>query len=69
MSDDPIDTASKRRQIFADHLSSQLASVRVVEQGVLEVDHESKEIVQKMVREATNAVGIDVVERIHPRPA
>jgi allantoin racemase len=60
--------ASKRRQIFADGLGPRLASVRVVEQGVLEVDHESEEIVQKMVREATNAVAIDVVERIHPRP-
>jgi len=58
--------ASKRRQIFADGLGPRLASVRVVEQGVLEVDHESEEIVQKMVREATNAVAIDVVERIHP---
>lgn len=43
-----------------------MASVRVVEQGVLEVDHESEEIVQKMVREATNAVAEDGAESVIP---
>ena len=58
--------ASKRRQIFADHLGSQLASVRVVEQGVLDVDHESAEIVQKMRREAKTAVEKDGAESVIP---
>jgi allantoin racemase len=58
--------ASKRRQIFADGLGEQLASVRVVEQGVLEVDHESEEVVEKMVAEAENAVEADGAESVIP---
>lgn len=58
--------ASKRRQIFADHLSSRLASVRVVEQGVLDVSHESAEAVQKMRREAEAAAEEDGAESVVP---
>lgn len=58
--------ASKRRQIFADHLSSRLSSVRVVEQGVLDVSHESPEATQKMRREAEAAVKEDGAESVIP---
>ena len=58
--------ASKRRQILADGLGERLASVRVVEQGVLDVDHESEEIVRKMVREAEAAVDADGAESVVP---
>jgi allantoin racemase len=58
--------ASKRRQIFADQLDSRLASVRVVEQGVLDVDHDSAETIQKMRREAEAAVEEDNAESVIP---
>ena len=58
--------ASKRRQIFADQLGSRLASVRVVEQGVLDVDHDSAETIQKMRREAETAVEEDNAESVIP---
>jgi Hydantoin racemase len=58
--------ASKRRQILADGLGQQLASVRVVEQGVLDVDHESEEVVQRMVGKAEAAVETDGAESVVP---
>ena len=58
--------ASKRRQIFADGLGPRLASVRVVEQGVLDVDHEDDSVVRKMVREAEAAVEEDGAESVIP---
>lgn len=58
--------ASKRRQIFADHLDSRLASVRVVEQGVLDVDHEDDSVVRKMAREAEATVAEDGAEAVIP---
>lgn len=58
--------ASKRRQIFAEHLDSRLASVRVVEQGVLDVNHDSEMVRQKMVREAEAAVTEDGAEAVVP---
>jgi len=58
--------ASKRRQIHADHLSSQLASVRVVDIGVLDIDHADESIVDTMVEEARLAVERDGAEAVIP---
>ena len=58
--------ASKRRQIHRDHLSSQLSSVRVVDLGVLDIDHSSDAIVDEMIDEATAAVEDDGAEAVVP---
>lgn len=58
--------ASKRRQIYNEHLGSRLASVRVVDLGVLDVDHGSESVVSTMVQEAHNAVEEDGAEAVIP---
>jgi allantoin racemase len=59
-------TASKRRQIHRNHLTSRLASVRSVPSGVLDVDHGSETVIDEMVDAATLAVEEDGAEAVVP---
>lgn len=58
--------ASKRRQIRATHLDSQLASVRVVNTTVEEINSEEADLVRRMIKAGRDAVDEDGAESLIP---
>jgi allantoin racemase len=57
---------SKQRQVHREHLTSRVASVRTVDIGVLDVDHDPGATVERMIDEATAAVVEDGAEAVVP---